>query len=333
MAELRRDPILGRWGIINTDNPVNLDDFEKEQHEPKKGLCVFCYGNEDKTPIEIEAFRLADTKPNTPGWTVRVIPNKFPALQIEGSLDKRGLGIFDLSNGIGAHEVIVDTPYHDKNIPELEITEVRDILYMYSRRAMDLIKDKRFKYIMIFKNYGSSAGASLEHPHSQLIALPMVPKNASEELYGAQKYFEFRGRCIFCDMISQERKEKKRIVFENDDYVAFCPFVPRFSFETWILPKKHHASLYKFADSADKLDGLALILKEVLSRLKICLQDPAYNYIIHCAPSYLMDSVSYHWHIEIIPKLTRVAGFEWGTGFYIVSFPPELSAAKLREIK
>lgn len=176
MADLRRDPIVGRWVIINSDKPLKIDEFEKEQHVWRKGECVFCYGNEHMTPIEIEAFRMEGTKPNTPGWHVRVVPNKFPALQIEGNLDRRGIGVFDMSNGIGAHEVIVDTPYHDKNIPDLLDEEVVDILRMYCRRSRDLIKDTRFKYIMIFKNYGPSAGASLEHPHSQLIALPMVPK-------------------------------------------------------------------------------------------------------------------------------------------------------------
>ena len=141
--------------------------------------------------------------PNTPGWQVRTVPNKFPALQIEGNLDRRALGLFDLSNGIGAHEVIIETPYHTKDMADLELPEIEKILQMYCLRSQDLEKDKRFKYIMIFKNYGSAAGATLDHNHSQLIALPMIPKNVLEELHGSKEYFEFRERCIFCDMIRQ----------------------------------------------------------------------------------------------------------------------------------
>jgi UDPglucose--hexose-1-phosphate uridylyltransferase len=273
------------------------------------------------------------TKPNSPGWQVRVMPNKFPALQIEGSLERKGLGIYDMSNGIGAHEVIIDTPYHDKNIPDLLDEEVTDILKMYCNRSTDLIKDDRFKYIMIFKNYGPAAGASLEHPHSQLIALPMVPKNVAEELKGAANFFEYRERCIFCDIVSQEMQDKTRIVAENDDFIAFCPFVPRFAFEVWVLPKAHQASFPAAYESEEKIASLARLLKEVLLRLKIALQDPAFNYIIHTAPVYDIDSESYHWHFEIMPTLTRVAGFEWGTGFYVVPTPPELSAKYLREVK
>jgi UDPglucose--hexose-1-phosphate uridylyltransferase len=330
MAELRRDPIVGRWVIIDSEHPSGPNDFEKEMHQWRSGDCPFCYSNEAMTPPEIEVIRQTGTLPNTPGWNIRVVPNKFPALRIEGDLNRQGIGIFDMSNGIGAHEVVIETPYHHKDIPDLVNEEIENILFMLCRRALDLTKDKRFKYVMIFKNYGPSAGASLEHPHTQLIALPMVPKNVSEEIRGALNYFEYRERCIFCDILRQETQEKERIIAENKHFLAFCPFVSRFPFEVWILPKIHNG--YFCHVPKEEIPGLASILKETLSKLKNTLSNPAYNFIIHTSPLDGTESEGFHWHIEIMPKLTRVAGFEWGTGFYIVATPPELAAKYLQGV-
>ena len=332
MVELRRDPLGGRWVIVDTDYPSLPGDFEKESHIFKEMACPFCPGNESITPTEIEVIRAPGSKPNTPGWQVRVVPNKFPALQIEGDLDRRGIGIYDMSRGVGAHEVIIQTPDHKKEIPDYSDEEAANVLSMYCRRSTDLSNDKRFKYVMIFKNYGPSAGASLEHPHTQLIALPMIPKNVLEEIEGARDYFNYKERCIFCDIIRQEMHEKERIICENKYYIALCPYVSRFPFEVWIMPKKHNIHFCQMAK--DELPELARILKEALLRLKITLSDPAYNYIIHTAPVNTAEpEEGYHWHFEIMPKLTRVAGFEWGTGFYIVSTPPELAAKYLKGAK
>lgn len=330
MAELRRDPIVGRWIITENSSPKSPSDFQIEKHRYEDNAhCPFCYGNEHMTPSEIDAIRLGKTNPNTPGWVVRTVPNKFPALQIEGSLDKRGDGIFDLSNGIGAHEIIIETPYHIKDMADLEFSEIEDILRMYRSRSKDLEQDKRFKYIMIFKNYGTAAGATLEHNHSQLIALPMIPKNVLEELTGSTEYFEFRDRCIFCDMLRQEADEKERIISQNSDFIAFCPFVSRFPFEMWIMPKEHKLH---FRDIEDKeIKELARILREVLRRMKVALNDPPYNFIIHTSPIDGEERPGYHWHMEIMPRLTRVAGFEWGTGFYLVPTPPEVAIRYLKE--
>lgn len=332
MSELRRDPIIGRWVIVDTDHPNRPEDFEHEPHVWKAATCPFCYGSEVGTPPEIVSIRDPGTSPNTPGWQVRVVPNKFPALQIEGDIDRHGLGIYDMSNGIGAHEIIVETPYHSKDIPDLLDHEVENILSMYCQRAIDLAKDKRFKYIMIFRNSGPAAGASLEHPHTQIIALPMVPKNVKEEIVGADNYFGYRERCIFCDIIRQEVQEKDRIISENKHFLAFCPYVSRFPFETWIIPKKH--SGYFCHMTPDDIYNLALILKDTLSKVKKVFPNISYNYIIHTSPvNGDGDTESYHWHLELMPKLTRVAGFEWGTGFYVITTPPELAAKYLREEK
>jgi len=329
MSELRRDPVGGRWVIVDTDHPSKPEDFEHEPHGWRGGVCPFCYGNESLTPTEIDSFRDPNTTPNTSGWQVRVVPNKFPALQIEGDLDRRGVGIYDMSNGIGAHEILIETPYHHKDLSDLLNEEVEKIITMCCRRSMDLVKDKRFKYIMIFKNYGPAAGASLEHPHTQIIALPLIPKNPMEEIRGAQNYFEFRERCVFCDIIRQELQEKKRIIFENKYFLSFCPSVSRFPFEIWIMPKKHQSYFYNMP--SEEIPGLAVILKDTVSRVKKVFANPAYNFMVHSSAANSDTIVeSYHWHIEFMPKLTRVAGFEWGTGFYIVPTPPELAATYLR---
>lgn len=332
MAELRRDPIVGRWVIVDTDHPSRPEDFEREPNVQKGGVCPFCYGNEAMTPPEIEAIRDPHTAANTSGWQVRTVPNKFPALKIEGELDRTGMGIYDMSNGIGAHEVIIETPYHNKDIPDLLNEEVANVISMCCRRALDLVKDKRFKYIMLFKNYGPAAGASLEHPHTQLVALPMMPKNVAEEIKGGHDYFEFRERCVFCDIVKQELQEKERIILENKYFVSFCPFVSRFPFEIWIVPKKHNC--YYCHMSQDEMSALALILRETIAKVKKIFPGLSYNFIMHSAPVTCDTGIEYyHWHIEFMPKLTRVAGFEWGTGFYSVPTPPELAAKYLREEK
>lgn len=331
MADLRKDPATNRWVIVNTDNPKTPADFEKEEHLFKSGPCPFCYGNEFMTPPEIDAFRHQGTQPNTPGWSVRAVANKFPALQIEGDLSRRGIGIYDMSNGIGAHEVIIETPYHDKDITDLTDDEVAAAIEMYCRRSLDLQKDKRFKYILIFKNYGASAGASLKHSHTQLIALPMIPKNVLEEIHNANNYFRYRERCIFCDILRQELHEKERILIENKFFVSYCPFVSRFPFEIHIIQKEHKVCFCKM-NSNEKFE-MAKILRETIQRLKIALSEPSYNFIIHSSPFDCENYDYYHWHIEIIPRLSRVAGFEWGTGFYLLPTPPELAIKYLKEAK
>ena len=283
------------------------------------------------TPPEINCLRDPNTQANTPGWQVRVIANKFPALQIEGELDRRGIGIYDMSNGIGAHEVLIETPYHAKDLPELLPEEVENYLKMCCVRCIDLAKDERFKYLMLFRNYGSAAGASLEHPHTQIVALPMVPKNALEEIHGAKGYFDYRERCIFCDIIRQELQEQERIVLENKYFLSFCPFVSRFPFEIMIIPKKHNGNFCLM--NAEEIKALAEIMQGTLRKLKKVFENLSYNYIIHSSPiNGDLDVEYYHWHIELMPKLTQVAGFEWGTGFYLDSTSPELAAQYLKAV-
>ena len=329
--QLRKDPVIGRWVIISTDRGKRPSDWSTETESKINGFCPFCPGNEDKTPPEIISVRPDGSMQNRPGWNIRVVSNKFPALQIEGLLDRRGEGIYDLMNGIGAHEVIIESPDHLVDLADLSIDHIRDIFWIFRERIVDLAKDIRFKYILVFKNHGKAAGASLEHSHSQIIAMPIIPKRVSEELEGAQSYYNFKERCIYCDIIRQELQWSSRLVISNPNFVVFEPFAPRFPYETWVLPIRHS---YSYADiSYEDTYDLAVIMKETLQRLNKVLNNPPYNFIIHTSPIQDRDFLEYHWHIEIIPKLTKVAGFEWGTGFYINPTPPEEAASALREIK
>jgi len=257
------------------------------------------------------------------------VPNKFPALQVEGDLHKRGDGIYDKMNGIGAHEVIIECPFHEVTMANLSEENIREVLWVYRDRLVDLKKDQRLVYGMIFKNVGLAAGASLEHSHSQLIVTPIVPVNVWEEMTGSLEFFNYRGRCIYCDIIRQESAAGTRLVTETDRFTVLAPYAPRFPFETWILPKRHE-SHFEDAD-APTLENLAWILRTTIRKIDKVLERPAYNFIVHSAPVQDGPLPHYHWHVEIIPKLTKVAGFEWGTGFYINPTPPEESAKFLRE--
>ena len=330
MNELRRDPITGRWIIVFLDKIPSASDLKAEPYAKKKDNCPFCWGNEAMTPPEIVAHRKYGPA-NSPNWTVRVVPNKFPALKIEGELNKEGIGVFDVMNGIGAHEVIIDTPDHMKDMADLSYAETEEVVWTYLARSIDLRRDKRFKYMLIFKNYGKSAGASLEHPHSQLIALPIVPKRVHEEIEGAAKYYDYKERCVYCDMVREETEEKDRIVYEDEKFMAFCPFVSRFPYEVWILPKKHQSDFIN--TDRDSVPGLAKGLRDSLRRIKTFLSDPPYNFIIHTSPVNGHEREDYHWHIEIMPKLSKIAGFEWGSGFYINPVPPDIAAKNLAGVE
>ena len=337
MPELRKDPIVGRWVIISTERGKRPSDFPMENRRRDVKLCPFCPGNESSTPPEIMAIRDDGSKPNSPGWTLRVIPNKFPALRIEGDLNREGMGIFDKMNGIGAHEVVIETPDHQKDMVDLDQRSMENVIWAFRERIVDLKRDPRFRHIIIFKNQGEAAGASLEHSHSQLIATPIVPKRVREEIEGSHDYNNYKTRCVYCDIIREENRFGIRIVYENVSFVSYCPYASRFPFEIWILPKRHMSGFQKATHQ--ELIELADCLGATMKRLAAALGSPQYNYMLHTEPNrsvprYPWPDIDeyYHWHFEIIPKLTRVAGFEWGTGFYINPTAPEDAASYLREV-
>jgi UDPglucose--hexose-1-phosphate uridylyltransferase len=329
VPELRKDPVVGRWVIISTDRGRRPSDFAPDPVRPRSPNCVFCEGNEDKTPPEILSARRPDTAANSPGWSYRVVPNKFPALRIEGDLEPAAEGLFDRMNGVGAHEVVIETPDHNACLATMSLDAVTDVLLAFRERLLDLKKDTRFEYVLVFKNHGEAAGASLEHPHSQLIATPIIPIMVTEELAGSALYYDMKERCVWCDVIRQERRARSRLILEANGFVALAPFAPRFPCETWILPTRHRAAFEE--SGVDELRGLAAVLGDFLRRMTRVLNDCPYNFMLHTAPFNEPAAESFHWHLEIVPRLSRVAGFEWGSGFFINPVPPEDAAAALRE--
>ena len=330
MSDLRKDPVTGRWVIIAPDRAKRPIDHEPVFRVAADRLDPFAEGNEGHTPPEILAYRDANSTPNGPGWRVRVIPNKFPALHTDVELKKRGAGLYDTMAGVGAHEVVVECPHFEESLARLPERNVREVLAAYKERLLDLKRDTRLVHGLVFKNKGALAGASLEHAHSQLIVTTVVPISVWEEMTGAREFYDYRGRCVYQDILDQELESRERVVLETADYAALCPFASRFPFETWIVPK-HHASHYE-TSSPDQIAALAKVLKTTLAKLELALDDPPYNYVLHTAPFDVGDLPHYRWHLEVFPRLTRVAGFEWGSGFYINPVPPEEAAAFLRDV-
>ena len=339
MPELRKDPVIGRWVIIATERAKRPSDFKPSQETTEITPCPFCQGNESMTPPEVFAVRGLGTRPNGPGWQVRVVSNISPILRIEGDLGRRGRGMYDTMQGIGAHEVIIHCPNHVSNMALLETGQIAQVLTSYAQRLTDLEKDPRFKYALIFKNHGEVAGeGNIHHSRSQLIAMAVTPNRLKEKLVGAQRYFDYRERCLFCDMIRQELEKGERIVAESKRAIAFCPYASQFPFEVWVFPKRHSPDFWQITE--EEKQEMAEVLRSSLRRLAKGLSDPPYNYFLHTAPFrrpkagyWRTIEEDFHWHMEIMPRLTQVAGFEWGAGVFINPTSPEEAAAYLREVK
>lgn len=331
MPELRKDPILGRWIIIAQERGKRPTDFMVEEYKVKGGFCPLCPGHEKTTPDEVLVYGRNEGTANSSGWQTRVVPNKYPALVIEGELEKQGEGLYDRMNGIGAHEVIIENPSHEKTFAALSPEEMIFTFRAFRDRIRDLAQDERFRYVMVFKNFGKAAGASLEHSHSQLVALPIVPRRVSSELEGSLSYYKYKDRCIFCDIIRQEIQQDIRRVCENDYFVTITPYAPRSPFEMWIIPRYHHSNYA--AQDENSLQALTDIFSESLRRLDACIPNAPYNFVLHTQPLRSPQLDHYHWHFEIVPKLTSIAGFEWGTGFYINPMPPEETCKYLKEVE
>ena len=333
MPEMRQDPTTKEWVIIATERAKRPHDFRKGGPSPEKPAykadCPFCPGNEHMTPPETLAYRKGGI-PNGSGWWVRVVPNKYPALVSVGSLErKEEKGFFRKMDGVGLHEVVIGSPIHNQLFPLLDDYHVSETLLAYRERYLALRQDPRIKLIIIFKNHGISAGTSLEHTHSQIVATAVVPSNIRKKLVEAARHYDDYGCCVYCDLVEEERSFGKRIVLETEKFVVLHPFASRFPFETWIVPKIHQAS---FGDiTPDESGEFARVLKTTLFKIYSKLNDPDYNYVIHTAPVKDEGEDYYHWHLQIIPRLTTTAGFEMGSGIYInVSFPEE-TASFLRD--
>jgi UDPglucose--hexose-1-phosphate uridylyltransferase len=328
-TELRTDPITGRTVAIDLGPFKRRDDFDLEpvRLEDSPAECPLCEGREADAGAEILAWREGGPA-NVPGWSVRVVPNRHPMLRIEGRMDVRSNGLFESRDGLGAHEVIVETPIHDQPLHALDADRLWRVLWAWRTRIQDLKRDSRFASVVIFKNHGRAAGARLDHSHSQLAAYPIIPPALADKLRGAARHLSISGTCIFCDLIAQELKDTRRIIFDNDAVLAIAPYASRVPFETWITPREHAP---RFEEASDEtLHVAAATLKAVLSRIDWALERPAYNLVLHTAPLSGEADSAFHWHLEILPRVTRYSGLEWGSGVYRNPVAPEEAAEVLR---
>ncbi len=298
-------------------------------------------GNESMTPPLIASTNSISDSTGAVSWKIRVVPNRFPALAVDiPTLGRTGEGIYDRMNGVGAHEVIIEGPEHDQTMGDYSADKFFDVLSMYRERLVDLMKDNRLRYVLIFKNHGEAAGATLIHPHSQIIATPITPRTVSIELQSCRDHYRLKERCLICDIIQQEAESGDRIIYDDGAFIAYAPYASRFPFELMIAPRFHTHCFGRMSD--EELRQLGQCMKIIFTRLKIALNDPPFNFVLHTAPNAAAKPVrpgywvtleyDYHWHIEIIPRLVKMAGFEWGSGFYINPTTPENAAKTLREL-
>ena len=330
MPEFRKDPVVERWVIIARERAKRPQAKPARRQTTDTSLCPFCAGNESMTPAPVLVLAGNDAPVDGANWSVRVVPNKYPALMEHGDAVPRQDGLYQSKYAVGVHEVVIESPNHVSEIAALSEMEIERILHAYRLRMLYLRGDSRWHYALIYKNQGTEAGATLAHGHSQITALPMVPKEPLEEVEAAKNYYATAGRCIYCDIVQRELESNARIVAENDRFIVCCPFASRVAGEMWILPKLH-SSRFDSGASRD-LGALAQALRETLRRLSRCFHEPAFNYFLHSNPLREPENLYYHWHLEILPKLQYVAGFEWGSGFYMNSLAPEEAARLLRDV-
>jgi len=326
MGELRREPIVRRWVVITTENPKGPSDylaFKFPFRVAESGeSCPFCRGNEWMTPPETFS-----TGTGGDGWTVRVVPNKSPFFHIEGDFDRRAEGMYDLMRAIGAHEIVVESPDHHPSFATMDHSQIRQVLLAYRERFIDLERDPRIHQLLILKNY---PGIFNRHPHSHLLAMPVVPRGIDEEILGTLDYYQRKERCIFCDIIREELSAKKRVVMETSSFLVFCPFASRFPFETWIIPKTHSPDFQAITE--EMMGDLSVILQSLFARFRTLLSDPPYSFVVHTSPiQEQFHRDEYHWHVEARLRIGLREGFEWGTGFFVNPTPPENAAALLRD--
>jgi UDPglucose--hexose-1-phosphate uridylyltransferase len=330
MPEFRRDPITGRSVIIAAGRSKRPRQHGARNAQAHGELCPFCAGNEAMTPPEVWALRENDSHGDKPGWTVRVVPNKYPALENHGALAAKKDAFYESLNGLGVHEVIIESPDHEiNNMGALSIDQCTAILRAYRARMRALGDDSRWSYLLLYKNHGERAGATLEHVHSQLIALPVMPQSAADELNRTEKHYDSTGHCISCEIVQREVERGERLVSQSEKFIALCPFAPRFGYEAWILPKNHVAAFEQSTD--EDIAALAQFLKDFILRLNRALDQPAFNYVICSKPPHQSATRYYHWRIEIMPQIARAAGFEWGSGMYMNAVAPEEAARLLRD--
>ncbi len=330
MAELRQNVLTREWVIISPERAKRPDEFAKRKEGERKlpdhiADCPFCLGNEHLTLDEL--FRIPEGK----NWKVRVIPNKFPALTNRGERLRRVEGIYRSMTAVGFHEVIVEHPLHNLTIALMSESEVAEIIKAYRRRYSDIRKDSRVEAIIIFKNHGEAAGTSVSHPHSQLVATPIVPNQIRTRIDEAIRYFDDTGECVCCRTVQDELDAKERLIFRTKHFVAFIPYAALSPFHLWIFPLRHVPSFDETTDA--EIQDLAKCLKTVLAKLYHGLNDPDFNYSIRSIPTRDLHSEYFHWYFTIVPRVSKTAGFEIGSGMYVNTALPEESAEFLRQVE
>lgn len=330
-TELRRDPITGRSVLIDLSSQLHPSDFVREpvRLEDSPAACPFCEGREADAGPELLAWREGGSA-NAPGWSVRVVANRRPMLRIEGSQDRRLDGVFESRDGLGAHEVVIETPIHDQPLQHLAADRLWRVLWAWRTRLQDLKRDSRFAAAVVFKNHGRAAGARMDHAHSQIAAYPVVPAALDEKIRGSGEHYGRTGHCIFCDMTTQELQSGRRTVSDTTSVVAIAPFASRVPFETWLLPCDHAPRFEETSDAT--LEATAVVLRDVMARVDWALERPAYNLVLHTAPFSGDADAGFHWHLEVIPRVTRWSGLEWGSGIPRNPVSPEEATRVLRGV-
>ncbi len=325
--QLRCDPIVDRQVLIAPERAARPTELETTGHLAHHAACPFCEGHERETPHEVQALRRAGTAPDGPGWRVRVVPNRFPAVKkVSGAFSAPEKAPDTFFSAYGVHEVVIECPQHESSMAAFSEEQVRDVFAIYRDRLVAVRADPRLAYAQVFKNHGAAAGASVEHAHSQILAGTVVPREVRAELDAATLYHAQHGRCVFCDLIERELAAGDRVVLAGEHVVAIAAWAGRFPYETWLLPRTHAAHYDRLRDA--ELSDLAAVTRLVLRQLAAAARDPAYNIVLHTAPPAADDA--FHWHWEILPRLTGIAGYELATGCYLNPLPPEDAAARLR---
>ena len=339
--QFRRNPVTGQWSVI-FQNEYDIDSLIREREVRARGSdgittpCPFCTGSEAQTPSEVFAVRPNNSAKDAPGWSVRVVPDRQPFLQIHGELNNRGVGMYDVLDGIGAHELVIETPEHDVHLMDMNVEQIQDVLYAYRERILDLKRDTRFRYVLLHKNYGEGHHDVVEHAHSHVIATPITPTRVKTELMNAMEHYQYKERCLFCDIINQELADQERVIQENDHFLALAPFASRSPFEVWIFPR-HHETFFEWNSEHRQL---ALMLKDVLSRIAVVLKRPHFVLVVHSGPNVATGKLrgywktlerDFHWHIEITPRLRGFTSFDIGSGFNVNVVSPESATRILRQ--
>jgi UDPglucose--hexose-1-phosphate uridylyltransferase len=328
--EWRMNPATGEWVIVAPERsarPMLNEAPAASRSRPE--ACPFCAGREQRTPPELGAIRPPGSLPNSPDWRVRCVPNAFAAVKNQSAAHERGDGFYREADAVGRHELFVECPQHEASLAALSVEQFRLVIQLWRERMLDAGGDPALKYAQLFKNHGPEAGASVEHAHSQLIALPRVPRAVAAELSFAARFYEERGDCVYCELLRRERADGSRVVIDSNHFSVLSAYAARQPFELCLVPKAHQSQFELI--SLAEIDDLGTVLRTILRKMDAALENPSFNLVFHTGPLDGGSLAHYHWHIEILPRLSQLAGFEWGTGAYVSPVLPEDAALVLKE--